>query len=89
MLSGELSTYLSGRYIEFHIYSLSYTEFLLFHKLQDTDESLTKYFIYGGLPYLAHLTLNDDLAFEYLRNIYSTILLKDIIAREGIRNVFF
>lgn len=89
MLSGELSTYLSGRYIEFHISSLSYVEFLFFHNLPDTDESLIKYFTYGGLPHLAHLTLDDELAFEYLRNIYSTILLKDIVAREGIRNVFF
>lgn len=89
MLSGELSTFLAGRYIEFHIYSLSYTEFLLFHNLLDTDEALIKYFTYGGLPHLAHLGLNDELATEYLKNIYSTILLKDIIAREGIRNVFF
>lgn len=89
MLSGELSTYLAGRYIEFHIFSLSYTEFLTFHNLMDTDEALMKYFTYGGLPHLAQLTLNDDLAFEYLRNIYSTILLKDIVAREGIRNVYF
>ena len=89
MLSGELSTYLAGRYIEFHIFSLSYTEFLTFHNLIDTDEALMKYFTYGGLPHLAQLTLNDDLAFEYLRNIYSTILLKDIVAREGIRNVYF
>ena len=89
MLSGELSTYLSGRTIEFHIFSLSYQEFLAFHKLEDSDSSLMKYFTYGGLPHLAHLSLNDDLAFEYLRNIYSTILLKDIVAREGIRNVYF
>jgi len=89
MLSGELSTYLAGRYIEFHIFSLSYTEFLTFHNLMDADEALMKYFTYGGLPHLAQLTLNDDLAFEYLRNIYSTILLKDIVAREGIRNVYF
>ena len=89
LLSGELSTFLSGRYIEFHIYSLSYTEFLIFHALSDSDESLMKYFTYGGLPHLAHLSLNDDLVVEYLQNIYSTILLKDIVARENIRNVDF
>lgn len=89
LLSGELSTFLSGRYIEFHIHSLSYTEFLVFHNLPDSDDSLNKYLTFGGLPHLAHLTLNEDLTSEYLNNIYSTILLKDIVARENIRNVFF
>lgn len=89
LLSGELSTFLSGRYIEFHVHSLNYTEFLVFHSLPDTDESLLKYLTFGGLPHLAHLTLNDDLTSEYLNNIYSTILLKDIVARENIRNVVF
>lgn len=48
MLSGELSTYLSGRYVEFTIYSLSYSEFLLFHKLKNNDKSMEHYFKYGG-----------------------------------------
>jgi hypothetical protein len=89
MLSGELSTYLSGRYIEFHIHSLTYKEFLYFHNLTDEDNSLSLYLTYGGLPHLSHLSLTDDIAFEYLRNVYSTILLKDVIARENIRNVAF
>lgn len=89
MLSGELSTYLSGRYVEFHIHSLNYREFLEFHQLEDSNRSLMLYLTYGGLPYLSHLQLTDELAFEYLRNIYSTILLKDVVKREGIRNVDF
>lgn len=89
MLSGELSTYLSGRYIEFHIHSLSFTEFQEFHNLPATNQSLTLYLTYGGLPYLSRLALTDELAFEYLRNIYATILLKDVVKREGIRNVDF
>lgn len=89
MLSGELATYLSGRYVEFRISSLSYREFLEFHKLSDSDDSLRLYLTYGGMPYLPHLQLTDDIAFEYLRNIYSTILLKDVVSREGIRNVDF
>ena len=48
MLSGELATYLSGRYVEFKIYSLSYTEFLEFHKLSDSAESMNLYSRYGG-----------------------------------------
>lgn len=89
MLSGELSTYLSGRYIEFHIHSLSYSEFLMFHKLDNNNESLRLYLTYGGMPYLSLLSLTDEMVFEYLRNIYSTILLKDVVKREGIRNVDF
>ncbi len=89
MLSGELSTYLSGRYVEFHIHSLSYTEFLSFHSLSDTSESLRNYLTFGGLPYLHNLPLQRDVAFEYLKNVYSTIILKDVIKREGIRNVDF
>ena len=45
--------------------------------------------MYGGLPYLSKLALTDDMAFEYLRNVYSTILLKDVVKREGIRNIDF
>jgi hypothetical protein len=89
MLSGELFTYLSGRYVEFHVYSLNYPEFLEFHQLEDNNRSLMLYLTYGGLPYLSRLQLTDELAFEYLRNIYSTILLKDVVKREGIRNVDF
>lgn len=89
MLSGELATYLAGRYIEFHVGSLSYREFLKFHALSDSDESLMLFLKYGGMPYLRNLSLTDELAFEYLRNVYSTILLKDVVSREGIRNVDF
>lgn len=89
MLSSELSTYLAGRYIEFHIHSLSYPEFLDFHKLEDNNKSLMLYLTYGGLPYLAMLSLSDEYAFEYLRNVYSTIILKDIVQRENIRNIVF
>ncbi len=89
MLSSELSTNLAGRYIEFHIQSLTYDEFLLFHKLENSQESLMLYLTYGGLPYLSNLTLTDEYAFEYLRNVYSTIILKDVVARDNIRNVDF
>lgn len=89
MLSSELSTYLAGRYIEFHIQGLSFSEFLLFHKLDDNNQSLMLYLTYGGLPYLSNFPLTDDFAFEYLRNVYSTILLRDVVQRENIRNVDF
>ena len=89
MLSGELATHLSGRYIAFRINSLSYSEFLQFHSFQNSFENLLKYMQYGGMPFLANLGLEDNSPFEYLRNVYSTILLKDVVARENIRNVSF
>lgn len=89
MLSSELSTYLSGRYIEFRISSLSYPEFLNFHHLDSSTQSLRDYLTFGGLPYLNNLPLQQEIVFEYLRNVYSTIMLKDVVKREGIRNVDF
>lgn len=89
ILSGELATHLAGRYIEFHVHSLSYGEFLIFNNLQDSQESFRQYLTYGGMPYIHNLTLNENIIFEYLRNVYSTILLKDVVVRESIRNVPF
>ncbi len=89
MLSGELATHLSGRYMAFHIHSLNYQEFLLFHSLENSHESVLQYLKYGGMPFLANIGLREDFPFEYLRNVYSTILLKDVVARENIRNISF
>ena len=88
MLSSELTTYLSGRHIDYHIHSLGYEEFLLFHKMPDGDEALTAYLQYGGLPQLGRMGLDDrELVDDYLESVYSTILLKDIVERGQIRNV--
>lgn len=89
ILSSELATYLSGRYMEFNIHSLSYIEFLQFHQIENSQDSLTKYLIYGGMPFLINLELTKEQVFEYLSNVYSTILLKDVVAKENIRNVSF
>lgn len=89
LLSGDIAGHLSGRYIEVVVYSLSYVEFLDFHSLKDTQSSLDKYLKYGGLPYLKHLPLEDAIVFEYLKNIYSTIVYRDIINRYAVRNVPF
>lgn len=89
MLSGELSTLISGRYKEIHIQSLSYKEFLLFHKLVDSDDALSKYIQFGGLPGLVKIGLDEDDAREYQKDIYNTVLLKDVILRNNIRNVVF
>lgn len=89
LLSGDIAGHLSGRYIEIVVYSLSYNEFLDFHALTDSSSSLDKYLKYGGLPYLKHLVLEDAIVFEYLKNIYSTIVYRDIINRYSVRNVPF
>lgn len=89
MWSGELATYLSGRYVEFTIYSLSYGEFLSFHHIGDSDNSFELFSKYGGLPYLIHLDLEDSIVFEYLKSIYSTIVFRDVVTRYGIRNTAF
>lgn len=89
LLSGDIAGNLSGRYIEITVYSLSYLEFLEFHQLEDRSENLEKYLKYGGLPYLKHLELKDHIVFEYLKNIYGTIVYRDIINRYGVRNTTF
>lgn len=89
LLSSDIAGYLSGRYIEIIVYSLSYTEFLQFHQLEDSTLTLEKYFKFGGLPYLKHLELEEPVVFEYLKNIYSTIVYRDIINRYSVRNVPF
>lgn len=89
LLSGDIAGYLSGRYIAIEVFSLSYPEFIAFHKLTEDKDSLDKYLKYGGLPYLIHLELKDDIVFEYLKNIYQSIVYRDIINRYAIRNVNF
>ena len=88
ILSSELSSYLSGRCVEYHIQSLDYSEFLQFHQLPDDNKSLLSYLANGGLPQLYRIGLDEtDLVADYLQNVYNTIVLKDIVEREQIRNV--
>ena len=89
MLSGELATYLSGRYIEFKIYSLSYSEFLEFHGLTESETSYELYSRYGGLPYLLNIPLEDETVNEYLKSVYSTIVFRDVVSRYKLRNTLF
>ena len=89
MLSKELSTIIGGRYKEIHVQSLSYSEFLQFHRLQDGDDALAKYIQFGGLPGLLKMGLDEDDAIEYQKDVLNTVLLKDVISRNNIRNVAF
>jgi uncharacterized protein len=89
LLSSELATFLSGRYIEIKVFGLSYTEFLVFYNLQDSVATFQNYLKFGGLPYLINLNAEIQIAYEYLTSIYNTILLKDVVARFKVRNVKF
>jgi predicted AAA+ superfamily ATPase len=89
LLSGDIAGFLSGRFIEIQVYSLSYSEFLMFQQLETNVKNLNLYLKYGGLPYLKHLKLEDEIVFEYLKNIYNTIIYRDIINRYSVRNVSF
>ena len=89
-LSSDLATLLSGRYVEIFIQGLSYEEFLVFHQLEDNDETLRKYINYGGLPGLRPMGLDDpEVIRQYLQGVYNTILVKDIVRRKKVRNVPF
>ena len=88
IFSSELGTYLSGRYIEIKIYNLSYTEFLHFHQMEDSDESLMNYLTMGGLPGLLAFKPNEESQInDYIEGVYNTVIVKDIVRRENIRNV--
>jgi predicted AAA+ superfamily ATPase len=90
VFSSELSTRLAGRYVEIPIYSLTYREFLQFHELEDTDKSLLDYMKVGGLPGLCHYDIADEIqVHDYLQAVYNTVILRDVVSREGIRNITF
>ena len=89
LLSSELSTLLSGRYIEIKMYPLSFKEFLVFNNYDDSnlEEKFSEYLKYGGLPAITLIKGNDELILSYLNDIYNTIVKKDIIDRNNIKDV--
>lgn len=88
-LSGKLATLLSGRQVNFTVHSLTFKEFAEFHQLPLNSDTLEMYLKYGGLPYLMHLPKEDPVIFDYLKNINTTILYRDILSRYEIRDVGF
>ena len=88
LLSSELSTLLSGRYIEIKMYPLSFKEFLLFNNYDNNnlDDKFNEYLKYGGLPAITLIKGNDELVLSYLNDIYNTIVKKDIIDRNNIKD---
>ena len=86
MLSGELATLLSGRYIEISILPLSFSEYLELDETQDVRQTWNKYFENGGFPYAIQIK-DDDIRKDYLTGIYNTVLLKDIVARNKVQDI--
>ena len=88
LLSSELSTLLSGRYIEIKMYPLSFKEFLLFNNYDENniEDKFNEYLKYGGLPAITLIKDNDELVLSYLNDIYNTIVKKDVIDRNNIKD---
>ena len=86
MLSGELATLLSGRYIEFNIYPFSYTEYTELTQSEQGKESFLNYMNTGGLPELFSLPDKQEIRRNYMSSMKDSILLKDIIQRYKIRD---
>ena len=91
LLSGELATHLGGRYVEFVIYPFSFAEFLtLYHTVEPSEpvqNCFRKYLLSGGMPYLANIRYADEPSRQYLHDLFNSVVLKDIIKRNKIRDV--
>lgn len=86
MLSGELATYLTGRYIQIHVLPLSFREYISYYGETDELKKYNEYSMYGGFPYLVNLE-NSNEKMEYLDSIYNTVILKDVINRKKVNDV--
>jgi len=88
LLSSELATLLSGRYIEIKMYPLSFKEYLIFNNYDNSnlDDKFNEYLKYGGLPAITLIKDNNELVLSYLNDIYNTIVKKDIIDRNNIKD---
>ena len=91
LLSGELATYLGGRYVEFVIYPFSFGEFMeLYHSIAPNasiQQCFQKYLLAGGMPYLANLRYADAPSRQYLHDLFNSVQLKDVVRRNKIRDV--
>lgn len=91
LLSGELSTYLAGRYVEFVIYPFSFAEFMELYRPIAPDDSVQKcfqkYLLAGGMPYLANIRYEEAPSKLYLHDLFNSVQLKDIVKRNKIRDV--
>lgn len=93
LLSSELATYIAGRYVEIKVYPLSFREYIDFAKIQNPQNILSnedyfeQYLQFGGLPGIHNFNYDKSNIYQYLSDIYSSILLKDVVAKNNIRDV--
>lgn len=91
LLSGELATYLAGRYVEFVIYPFSFAEFLEMNRQKNSQIDKSACFMTflktGGMPFLANFLGDDSAKNQYLMDIYNSVVLKDVVKRNNIRDV--
>lgn len=93
LLSSELATYIAGRYVEIKVYPLSFKEYIEFAKVENPSQTLSneeyfeQYLKFGGLPAIHNFDYDKDTIYQYLEDIYNSVLLKDVIARNGIRDI--
>lgn len=87
LLSGELATYLAGRYIEIKIYPFSYIEILDLFPTKNKQEIFQIYLVRGGMPFLYQFPIDERSAMQYLNDIYDSIILKDIATRNKVRDI--
>lgn len=87
LLSGELATYLTGRYVEFGLAPFSFREFLEANGESDREKAFWSYLEYGGMPFLTEIAFRPSPAKRYLEDLYQSILLKDVVRRKNIRDV--
>ena len=89
LLSSELATLLSGRYIEIKMYPLSFKEFLKFNNYDESnlEDKFNEYLKYGGLPAITQIKDKNNLIMSYLNDIYNTIVKKDIIEKNNIKDI--
>ena len=93
MLSSELATYLTGRYVEINLYTLSFSEYLLFRQVRtgidptDTRQEFTGFLRSGGFPVLQVADYTEETAGRVVYDIYSSIILRDVVQRNNIRDV--
>ena len=91
LLSGELATYLGGRYVEFVIYPFSFAEFINLYRETDASvsvqQSFQRYLLAGGMPYLSNIHFAAEPSRQYLFDLFNSVQLKDIVKRNGIRDV--
>lgn len=89
MLSSELSTLITWRYIEFEVFPLSFKEYCVFADKEKSKDLFLEYLKYWWLPWIFYMNKDDRIIFNYLKWIYSTILLKDIVSYFWLRNIDF